>query len=322
MLAHTAAAPFDSDQHLFEIKWDGTRCIAYVEAEGVRLLNRRNFELRDRYPELAGLRKLPTGTILDGEIVVLDERGKPSFNRLAQREHLTDAAKIELVRRRMPATLMIFDLLYLSGQSWLKRPLLERRAKLEALTRELRDPHLLVPDYVLRHGKQYFAAVERAGLEGMMAKQIDSPYQPGKRSRHWLKIKVARTQAFDIIGYVPREGEPVISALAVGAPLTQRPKRSSAAARPSASHSDARSVQDRGWTYKGNVGSGFTENQRAELYEALATMPPLNNPPRDAPREIVWRRTGLRCLVRFFEETEDGKLRGPVFLGLAPPPAH
>jgi len=290
MLALTATEAFDSPEHLFEIKWDGTRCIAFVDDGRVRLQNRRFVELRDRYPELSGLRRLPTGTALDAEIIVL-ENGKPSFARLSRRFHLTDAQRISLASQRLPATFMAFDLLYQDGQSVMDQPLRARRGALAPLIGDLQDPHLVAADFVEEHGVKYFEAVQAAGLEGIMAKRLDSPYLPGKRSSYWTKIKVARVEAFDVLGFVQREKKPIVSALVLGR------------------HDGKR------WVYTGNVGSGFTEAQRADWYRELSSLPLLSDPPKDGPRGAAWRRTNLRCRVRFFEETADGKLRGPVFDG-------
>ena len=291
MLAQAVTEPFDSADHLFEIKWDGMRCIAFVEPDRLRLQSRRNIEMRDRFPELSGLRGLPGGTVLDGEIVVLHQ-GKPSFAKLQQRMHLLDPRRIELLSRRLPATLMPFDLLYRKGQNVMAEPLQVRRERLRDVVGRLGDPHVLVPDFIVEHGRQYFAAVESHDLEGVMAKRLSSPYLPGKSSPHWLKIKVAQTTEFDIIGYVPREGAAAISALAIG-------------------------IKSRGrWIYKGKVGSGFTELMRAQFYEALSRAPKLEHPPGAGPGGVAWRTTGLTCRVRFFEQTISGKPRAPVFKGL------
>jgi len=291
MLAQSAA-PFDSDAHLFEIKWDGTRCIVFVGPDGVRLQNRRFFEMQSRYPEFACLQSLPPGVVLDAEIIVLDQ-GKPSFNKLAQREHNTSPTKIEILARQLPATMMVFDLLYLNFQSLLDRPLLQRRGMAEEVVAHLSNPHVVVPSYILQHGQHYFEQLEQLGLEGMMAKRLQSPYQPGKRTPDWLKVKAATTAEFDIIGYEQRQDQPFVSALVIGM------------------------IDDRGrLLYKGKVGSGFNEEQRQDWFRRLSTAPPLEKPPADAPRGLVWRRTALRCRVRYFEKTESGKLRAPVFMGL------
>lgn len=292
MLAQACDEPFDSAEHLFEIKWDGTRCLAFVEEGRLRLQNRRDIEMRPRYPELECLLRLPSGTLLDGEIVVLDG-GKPSFNKLQQREHLQDPTRVEIVSKRLPATLMAFDLLYVEGESWLRRPLTERRARLAELVAALGSPHVVCADYIVGSGGLYFAAAEQHGLEGIMAKKLDSTYSPGKRSPAWLKIKVAQTGRFQIIGYTPHESNAAaIGALIIGEPSGRR------------------------WHYKGKVGSGFTELEREQFKQLLDAAPPLDHPPSNGPKDGVWRRAGYHCLVRFFEKTGVGMLRAPVFKGL------
>lgn len=290
MLAQAGEA-FDSPAHLFEIKWDGTRCLAFYDGARLRLQNRRDIEMRARYPEFACLRGLPRGTVLDGEIIVLDN-GRPSFPRLARREQAQEPAKIESLAQRLPATLIAFDLLYNGGEDIMRQALSERRAQLREVVRRLGSPHVIAADFIIGEGRKYFDAAERHQLEGIMAKRLDSPYLPGKRSPHWLKIKVAAVGEFDILGFVPRDDEPMVSALVVGERHHRR------------------------WQFKAKVGSGFTEPQRAAWHAALQSLPALANPPRDGPREAQWRETGLRCRVRYFEKTPTGKLRAPVFVGM------
>lgn len=294
MLAKAREAPFDSDDHLFEIKWDGTRCVAFVESsdpDSLRLQNRRYFEMRTRYPEFACLAGLPAGTVLDAEIVVLED-GKPNFNRLMQRDHISDAKRVAMLAKRIPATMMAFDLLYDGGKSIMSQPLTERRGRLEKLIAELGNQHVIVPSYVVGAGQRYFAGAEQLGLEGVMAKRLASRYQPGQRSEDWVKVKVATIEPFHIIGFTQREGQRVISALVIAM------------------------RQGRRWILKGKVGTGFTEHQRGEFYEALVDAPPLSKPPKDGPADAQWRDTGLICNVRYFEKTVTGQLRGPVFEGL------
>ena len=292
MMGKLATEPFDSPDHLFEIKWDGTRCIAFVEQGDapLRMQNRRFFEMRDRYPELGGLTGLPAGTVLDGEVVVLDD-GKPSFTRIQQRDHVTDPRRAEMLARHMPAMIMAFDLLYDGGHKITDAPLTQRRSRLAEIVKSLGDPHVMMSEHVVEHGVKYFEAVTRFGLEGMMAKRLTSPYLPGKRTDDWLKIKVARTETFDVIGYVQREGERAVSALLVAM------------------------RQGRRWMFKGGVGTGFTEGDRRDFFERFSKSPPLPNPPKDGPKDAVWRDAGVQCRVRFFEKTVTGRLRGPVFEG-------
>ncbi len=128
MLAQARSEPFNCDKHLFEVKWDGTRCLGFIEDDRLRLQNRHLMNTVDRYPELACLRGLPAGTVIDGEIVVLRD-GRPSFQKLQQRDHLQDPTRIEILSKRMPVRLMAFDLLYVRGRRITSQPLFERRQR-------------------------------------------------------------------------------------------------------------------------------------------------------------------------------------------------
>ncbi len=155
--------PFDSEQHLFEIKWDGTRMLAFVERDGLRLVNRHRAERTAQYPELAGLAGLPAGTILDGELVVFAE-GRPDFSRLLSRDQTCDPFKIRLSSRRLPATYVVFDLLYEGYRPLLDQPLSERRQRLCQL----------VEDFgLVRHGAESPSDVE---LESALFDAVDLPH--------------------------------------------------------------------------------------------------------------------------------------------------
>lgn len=289
MLAQSGE-PFDSPDFLYEVKWDGTRCLGFVEGGRLTLVNRREIEMGSRYPELACMAVLPDGTVLDGEVVVL-ENGLPNFNKLQQRESLNDGTRIEMLSKRMPATYVAFDQLYRERESLMNRPLVERREALAQTVAALGSPHVIFSQAIAEHGVAMFREIERQGLEGIMAKRASSRYQPGKRSEDWLKIKVAQTGEFDVIGFTQREGEDVVSALLLGERAGRR------------------------LVYKGKVGSGFTEKLRAELYGELAGVASLDRAPSDGPADAQWRDAGWRCRVRYFEKTATGKLRSPVLLG-------
>ena len=244
MLAQARAEPFNCDKHLFEVKWDGTRCISFIEDGRLRLQNRHLMNIGDRYPELACLRGLPAGTVIDGEIVVL-QHGKPSFQKLQQRDHLQDPTRIEILSKRMPVRLMAFDLPYVRGRRITGQPLSERRQQLIELVGRLGHPLLIVPDCVVGHGIEFFAGIVRHRLEGMMAKRIDSPYLIGRRSSDWLKIKVAHTADFEVIGCVPMRREKTIRVLLLGEKHQGR------------------------LVYKGKVGSGLTRRQRQDFLAEL-----------------------------------------------------
>jgi ATP-dependent DNA ligase len=180
--------PFDSSEHLFEIKWDGTRVLAFVEQGGFRLVNRHRADVTDRYPELECLGALTAGTILDGEVVVLQE-GKPNFGLLLSRNQARAPLKIQSLARTLPATYVVFDLLYERFESLLPLPLSTRRARLEKLVQGCAHTQLVFSQGVVGPGKAFFAEVCRLRLEGMMAKRMASRYRPGRRTDAWIKIK-------------------------------------------------------------------------------------------------------------------------------------
>jgi len=188
MLAGQADMPFDSEHYAFEVKWDGIRCLAFVQGGALRLQSRRLTELTAQFPELASLNRLPSGTVLDGELVVFQD-GRPSLRKVQQRAFLQNRARIRRLTKLTPATYIVFDLLYLKGRPLLSAPLNHRREALVRLIERFAPPGIWVPEAVAEHGCKLFAQVARLGLEGVMAKRLDSSYLPGKRSRHWLKIK-------------------------------------------------------------------------------------------------------------------------------------
>jgi ATP-dependent DNA ligase len=189
--------PFDSPEHLFEVKWDGTRVLAFVDSRGYRLVNRHRADVTDRYPDLGFLGTLPAGTVLDGEVVVL-RQGKPDFGLLLSRNQTRAPLKIQSLARTLPATYVVFDLLYDQFESLFALPLDTRRERLEKLMRRSAHPRLVFSQGVVGPGKAFFAEVCRLGLEGVMAKCLASRYLPGRRTDAWIKMK-------------PKEGKRTIS---------------------------------------------------------------------------------------------------------------
>jgi ATP-dependent DNA ligase len=187
--------PFDSSEHLFEIKWDGTRVLAFVESDGYRLVNRHRADVTERYPELGMLAQLSAGTILDGEVVVL-RQGKPDFGLLLSRNQARAPLKIQSLARSLPITYVVFDLLYDRFESLLALPLSTRRERLEKLVRACANSRLVFSEGIVGRGRAFFEAVCREDLEGVVAKRLDGRYRPGRRA--WIKIK-------------PKEGKRLIS---------------------------------------------------------------------------------------------------------------
>jgi ATP-dependent DNA ligase len=180
--------PFDSDDFLFEVKWDGARALAFIEEGSFRLLSRQGLDRRARYPELAGLAHGPAGTVLDGEIVVL-QNGQPDFRRLQAREQTRTPLRIRLASQACPVTYVVFDLLYEAYRPLLAYSLTRRRQRLERLVERLAMPQVAVSAGIVGAGRALFQEVCRRGLEGMVAKRLSSRYQPGRRCEAWRKIK-------------------------------------------------------------------------------------------------------------------------------------
>jgi DNA ligase D-like protein (predicted ligase) len=291
MLAYSSP-PFDSPRHLYEIKWDGTRCILFVRDQGIRLQNRRLLDITRRYPELAGLHRQIKGrnAILDGELVVLSQ-GRPDFRKLQQRDQVADPMKIDLVAGRLPATYIVFDVLYLNDEQCLHLPLSRRKEILTELLRE--SAHMVESGYLEQQGRSFYREVVSQGLEGVMAKALDSPYLVGQRSRHWLKIKPRGMATCFIVGYSEGQGSrrQSFGALALATP------------------------EQEGWRFRGLVGSGFNA---AELQEITGRLQQLKVdspaiPLKEIAAGITWVKPELRCEVTFQEETPRGHFRAPAF---------
>src|SRR5262245_60555660 len=181
MLARPAE-PFDSNLYLYEIKWDGFRALAYIDdGQEFRLLGRKRTEFKHQFPELSVLSRLPAGTIIDGEIVAIVE-GKPDFASLLQRERSPSArARTKLV------TFVAFDLLYSEFESRLKQSCEARRERLQQVLEPFHSPRIVLSRSIVGEGLAYFESVGEMGLEGVIAKKRDSPYEPGRRSGAWRK---------------------------------------------------------------------------------------------------------------------------------------
>jgi bifunctional non-homologous end joining protein LigD len=192
MLAVEGREPFDSDAHLFEIKWDGIRCLAFIEAGRVRLQSRELAEITAQFPELDGLAGLPDGMVLDGELVSV-RHGIPCLAAVQRRVQLRNGNRIQLLSRSSPVVYVVFDLLYLHGESIMANPLTERRRKLEEILDDFKTAPVALSEAVLTQGRDLFREVERMGLEGIMAKSFNGRYAPGQRTGLWRKMKPRRT---------------------------------------------------------------------------------------------------------------------------------
>jgi len=286
MLAKIGREPFSSDDHLFEIKWDGTRALTFAEDGDYRLLNRKRRPAKDRYPELEALRGLPSGTVVDGEICVLQE-GKPVFSGMLKREQARGERRVRELARQLPATYVVFDLLYRNGEPILDRPLVERREALRETLACCPDPRIVLSEGIVGDGITFFREAVKRELEGMMAKRLSGRYLPGKRSDSWQKIKRRQRIYCAILGFLS-EGDDLRS-LVIG-------------------------VEDGGvLTFAGKVGSGLDAATGAELGRELRkSLRP--EPLVPCSVEASWVEPGFYCAVDFLERTESGELRAPVFV--------
>lgn len=285
MLAQTGQ-PFDSDDYLYEIKWDGTRALAFIDDDGLRLVNRRRVPMNERYPDLDFLGRLPRGLVLDGEIVVLRD-GKPVFPLLQSREQARTGHYVRSLAHSTPATYVAFDLLYVDYHSVMNQTLAERRKLLEVVVRGVNNPQLLLSEGIVGQGKAYFAEACKQNLEGVMAKRLESRYLPGQRTDAWLKIKKTGELLCAIIGFVP-SGADDFRSLIIAAEDAGR----------------LRCV--------GKVGTGFNAALRKKLNDLLwSRLQPKPVCPCDIKGK--WVAPGLFCRVTFMEQTDNGDLRAPAF---------
>lgn len=194
---------FDSKDYIYELKFDGARCLAYLFEDKTLLINKRKKDVSLSYPELTDLHKnVASPCILDGEIIVMD-KGKPNFFKLQKRALLTNSFKIKLLVDKIPVTFVAFDILYCDGKLLTDLPLMTRKKILSENVKESRA--LVISRYIEEKGKDFFDLTKKQDLEGIVAKEKTSKYYSGKRSRVWLKMKVYQEADLIICGYVPSQ---------------------------------------------------------------------------------------------------------------------
>jgi bifunctional non-homologous end joining protein LigD len=280
-----------------EMKWDGVRAVAYVRGSKVRLFSRNDRDVSVSYPELQILAEaLDQDVVLDGEIVAMDDDGRPNFGLLQSRMHVVEPAKVGKLRSLVPINYLLFDVVRIDGHLLLHLPYAKRRELLENL--DVTGDQVAVPPAFegdLAHAMQ--ASLE-TGLEGIVCKRLDSIYTPGRRSHAWVKVKHQRMQEVIIIGWEPgagrRAGE--VGALLLGV------------------HVDAQ------LRYAGQVGTGFTDRVLTDLRRRLEPLAvaacPVDDVPREQARSARWVRPELVGEVVFGEWTRDNRLRHPSWRGL------
>ena len=183
------ATPFDSSEYSFEVKWNGIRALVAVEETGWRMWGRERVDYKTRYPEFDVLRRLPAGTLVDGELVAFDPHGRPDLPRLLRRHGLIDPWRIAQAKRWCPVHYVVFDLLYQADRCLLHEPLARRRELLAEIVARLHISEVIFSAGVVGTGAAMYAAALAQGHEGVMAKYLAATYRPGRRSTTWRKIK-------------------------------------------------------------------------------------------------------------------------------------
>ncbi len=302
MLATLIDKPFDDDNWLYEIKWDGYRAVTFLDGKSMRLVSRNQNDLTGAYPEVHDIPRFVNArtAILDGEIVALDDEGRSSFSLMQQRTGVGEGGRrIRRTRDDIPVVYYAFDLLYLDGYDLMQ-------ARLEDRKRLLRDiiygnELLRYSDHYAGHGTALFKAAAHRGLEGIVAKHRTSCYEQ-KRSREWLKMKIVRQQECVIGGYTdPRGSRENFGSLVLGL------------------YDDKQRLIP-----VGQAGSGFTEKTHAEMWDLLHKLETTRNPffgKVESDRRVHFVKPELVSEIKFTEWTHEGqsggvKMRAPVFQGL------
>lgn len=288
MLATLVDRPFDGDEWIFEVKWDGYRAVGSWDGQRAQLYSRNGKDFSERYgPVAEALRGLKTPAVVDGEIVMLDQAGKSHFELL---QNYQRGAKGQLAY-------FIFDLIWYDGHDLRGLPLIERKEILEQLMSGDKSGILHYSDHIKSAGKRFFQAADKQGLEGIMAKRASSTYKDGFRSKQWLKVKTHKRQEVVIGGFTePRGSRKHIGALMIGV------------------------YEGDKLIYAGHVGGGIPTEQLQPLRKKLEALErqtsPFDGKPPKPNAPVHWVTPKLLCEVTFTEWTDDGRMRHPVFAGL------
>lgn len=286
MLATLIENPFNDEDWVFEIKWDGFRAIAEVNNGAVKLYSRNHQSFLTRFAPIAtALKKLKFQAIFDGEIVVLDEKGRSRFQLM---QNYQRSPSIHLYY-------YVFDLLEYQGKDLRQRPLTERKAILKKLLKSKKSP-IKFSDDIDTQGIKFFKFAVKHDLEGIIGKRKESHYLEGQRSREWVKIKKTHRQEVVICGFTePKGGRKNLGSLITGV------------------------YKNKKLVYTGHVGGGFTEKTLAEVKKKLLPLVQKKSPFETAPKtntSVTWVKPKLLCEVEFSEWTDEGQMRHPIFLGL------
>ena len=298
MLAQSRKDVPISDDFVYEVKWDGIRVIVTLDEDKISLRSRNNLDLTAKFPELLTAEKSLRGTcgVLDGEIVCLDENGKPNFKEVIHRMQRSVEGDIQRAMKKYPAYCYLFDLLYLDGRAVINEPLTRRREWLKDCVKK--DSWYRLSE-IVEDGKGLFEAAGELGLEGIVAKEKNSKYTPGKRSDCWLKVKVRQTSESFVIGYTKGKGnrDELFGALHLA------------------------DIDDGEIRYRGKVGTGFDTKNMKEVYVELKRLKEIRKPIKQKvldEKQTIWVEPKLGCEIEYASMTKDGAYREGVFVRLKP----
>ena len=287
MLATLVNQPFDDKNWIYEIKWDGFRAIAEIRNKHVSLYSRNQLSFNEKFPAvIKALEKISKNMVLDGEIVVLDQKGKSHFQLIQNFQETGEGI----------LAYYVFDILSLGSKDLRKLPLIERKKILKLVLPKSKI--IKYSDHIVKHGKGFYKVALQKDLEGIMAKNSQSLYYSGRRTKEWLKIKIHKQQEAVIGGFTaPRGGRKKFGALVLG-------------------------VYEHGkLVYIGHTGGGFNEQSLGSVYSKLKPLATTKSPFAISPKTnapVTWVKPKLVCEVVFGEWTADGHMRQPIFLGLRP----
>jgi bifunctional non-homologous end joining protein LigD len=297
----TVGAEIPPGDWTFEPKYDGIRILAFVTADEVRLITRNGKDKAAQFPEIAAAlgkmaKRARRAFVLDGEVVALIDGAPARFQELQGRMHVKETAAIERHSTSAPAALILFDILMDADEVLIREPWTVRRERLVKRISKHVGERIQITDSLPGSGEKMLAQARREGWEGIIAKKMDSRYEPGNRSRSWLKLKIEFRQEFVIGGYTePRNSREHIGALLLG-------------------YYDG----DR-FIYVGHTGGGFTRAGLAEMYKQLHPIEQKSSPFEETPRtneKAHWVRPKIVVEVKFSEWTGDRRLRQPIYLGV------
>jgi len=288
MLIGEMQEAFDSPDHIYELKLDGIRCIAYLDKGTTDLRNKRNIKMLIKFPELSEIHKqVKCRCILDGELIVMRD-GKPAFYEVQPRTLMSNTFKIQLASSKLPASFTVFDILYYNDHDVIDLPLMQRKKLLEENVRE--NDRIAISRYIEEHGVEFYQLAEKNQLEGIVAKRKDSKYYLDKRTKDWIKIKNLQDDDFVVCGYILKNNSAI--SVVLGQYLNQK------------------------LVYKGHVTLGLSTAD----FQIIKAIPKISTPIlNDLPSgndNVVWIEPSLVCTVKYMMKTASGSLRQPVFKGL------